>query len=128
MTREPWEIVWHIRLQMAAGYLRKGEKTCQAIGIEKVEATNQAIAQANALVKEHGPLGTDALSAASVSIEALTGTELSGLVELVSITRTKDGHTKTRTTTGNHNVEAKSEQPTPSNGCTDSTRECGQAT
>jgi len=87
MERENWEIVWHIHLQVAAGYLTMTEAACRVMKINRVEFANRSIEQANALVEKHGGLGTDALFAAEDSLEALAATEFAGLVKVAGTTK-----------------------------------------
>lgn len=84
--REPWTISWHIFLQNAVYYLTMEKMACRVIKINRVEAVNQAIGRANALVTRHGPLGSSALNAAAHSLAALADMASNGTAPVVVTT------------------------------------------
>lgn len=89
-TRQSWEVAWSIHLQVAASYIRRGEKWLGACKIgDRVTMINEVITRANALVEEHGAPGTAALNAAADSLAALRLQEPNGIVPIAGTMRTK---------------------------------------
>jgi len=98
-TRQDWEIVWCLYLQVAASYLRyltmdEGQRiTYQSIYHTEdlhqwaLERINTNIKRANGKVARHDGPGADAQSAAAGSVASLNALESSGIARIAGTTK-----------------------------------------
>lgn len=87
-TRQDWEIVWSIHLQVAASYIGRSEEWLNACKIgNRMTMINEVMTRANALVGAHGAPGTAALSAVTGSLASLQSQEPNGIVPIAGTSK-----------------------------------------